>query len=125
MDLHPSPGPEALLSQADFVRALARTLLADSAAAEDVAQEALVAYLEHPPREARALRGWLASVVRNLANLRRRGEARRPVREERAARVERAPSSAEVVERESARAVPDPRAVSCVRFAAAGAAARP
>ncbi|HEX6886003.1 MAG TPA: sigma-70 family RNA polymerase sigma factor [Planctomycetota bacterium] len=104
MDPRSAPGPEALLGQADFVRALARSLLADPGAADDVAQEAFVACLERPPAQPGALRGWLASVVRKRASLWRRGEARRAGREASAARAERAPSTAEVVEREAARA---------------------
>ena len=96
--------PETLLAEADFVRALSRGLLDDPAAAEDVAQEALVAGLERPPEAAGALRGWLARVVRNLVLERGRGESRRAGREERVARTERIPSTAEVLEREAARA---------------------
>ena len=99
-----SLAPDLLLGQADFVRALARSLLADPAAAEDVSQEALVAGLERPPDEAGALRGWLARVVRNLASQRGRGEARRAARERTVARAERISSTAEVLEREAARA---------------------
>ena len=95
--------PDLLLGQADFVRALARSLLADPGAAEDVAQEALVAGLERPPQEAGALRGWLARVVRNLALQLGRGEARRAARELLVARTERTPSTTDVVEREATR----------------------
>jgi len=104
MDPRTTPGPAALLGEADFVRALARSLLADAAAADDVAQEVLVAGLGRGPEQAGALRAWLASAVRKLVHLRRRGEARRAAREERAARLERLPSTAEVVEREALRA---------------------
>jgi DNA-directed RNA polymerase specialized sigma24 family protein len=83
MDPGTTPGPTALLGEADFVRVLARSLPADAAAAEDVAQEALVAWLSRGPERAGALRAWLASAVRKLVRL---------------------PSTAEVVEREALRA---------------------
>ena len=60
----------ALLSHAEFVRRLARSLLHDEAAAEDVVQETYLAALVRPPRvtgEATA-RAWLARVVRNLSS---------------------------------------------------------
>lgn len=104
--MKPTPlalGPERLLGEADFVRALSRSLLADRAAADDVAQDALVAGLEHPPEHAGVLRAWLARVVRNFAIQRGRGEARRAAREGQVARAERIPSAAEVLEREAAR----------------------
>jgi len=96
--------PEMLIGQADFVGALSRSLLADPHAADDVAQETLLAALEAPPAEAGALRGWLARVARNFALQRGRGERRRTAREHGAARPERIPSTADVLERESARA---------------------
>jgi len=100
----PAVSPELLLGQADFVRALARRLLADPGAADDVAQEALVRGLEQPPRALSALRAWLARVTRNLAAQRARAEARRARREREAARAEALPSTAEVLARESVRA---------------------
>ncbi|MCI0340607.1 MAG: sigma-70 family RNA polymerase sigma factor [Planctomycetales bacterium] len=95
--------PEALLSHADFVRGLARSLLADEGTAEDVAQDALVAALERPPEERGRTRGWFAAVVRNLARQSWRSTARRERREAAAARPERIPGPAEIVEREAVR----------------------
>ena len=92
---------EALLAHADWVRALARTLVADPNRADDVAQEAWVAALENPPRDARNLRGWFASVVRNAASQARRSETRRTAREQAAAREEGVPDTAELVARAS------------------------
>lgn len=100
----PALFPELLLRQADFVRSLARSLLADPGAAEDVAQDAFAAALAQPPASSGALRVWLARVVRNLVAQRRRGEARRLAREERSARAESIPSVADVLQRESLRA---------------------
>ena len=98
------PSPEALLSHADFVRSLARGLLSDVQAAEDVAQETLVAALERPPRSTDGLRAWLRQVTRNFALQRLRGAGRRRAREERAAGLAHVPTPAEIVEREAARA---------------------
>ena len=95
--------PELLLGHADFVRALARSLLADPGAADDVAQEALVKGLEQPPTAVNSLRSWLARVVRNLALQHRRGDARRSGRETSVARTEHVPSTADVIEREAVR----------------------
>ncbi len=67
-----------------WVQGLARTLLRDPNAAEDVAQETLLVAMERPPREALAgpgLRRWLASVTRTLARQLVRGERRRARRE--------------------------------------------
>ncbi len=95
--------PETLLSNAGFVRSLTRSLLADSNVADDVAQETLVTALTRPPRSAHGLRSWLASVARSLARQNTRGEGRRQRREANAARAERIPSTAEIIEREELR----------------------
>jgi RNA polymerase sigma-70 factor (ECF subfamily) len=92
-----SPSPEALLSHADWVRALARTLVADPHRADDVAQEAWVDVLESPPRDSRNLRGWFASVVRHAALQVGRSEMRRETRERVAAREEALPDTADLV----------------------------
>lgn len=73
--------PDALLAQADFVRSLARSLVADPHRAEDVAQETLVAALETPPREAPAVRSWLRSVMRNVVRQTHRADSSRQARE--------------------------------------------
>ncbi len=75
-----------ILEQVGFVRSLARALVADPFLADDLAQEACLKALESPPREGKALRSWLARVVRNLAFRDFRARARRARREERAAR---------------------------------------
>jgi RNA polymerase sigma-70 factor (ECF subfamily) len=92
-----------LLSHVAWVRALARDLVPrDAHTAEDLAQDACLAALEHRPDTKRPLSGWLATVVRNLALQRRRGEVRRETREAGAARDEAAPSTLDVVEKVSA-----------------------
>jgi len=90
---------EALLAHAGWVRALAHSLVSDANAADDVAQDALTAALEHPPRSERSVRGFLASIVRNFARERSRREARREFREQVAARGDALPSTLDTVER--------------------------
>ncbi len=97
--LDPMPQPEALLQHADFLRSLARSLLRDEAAADDLVQETFRTAIEHPPARDTNLRGWLGTVARNLARMGWRGEARRRVREQAVARPGAVPSLAEVAER--------------------------
>ncbi len=94
---------ENLLVHDAFIRALARSLLADRGAAEDVAQDAWVALLERKKTKVGSLPRWISGIVRNLAKKNRRSEARRRTREETAARSEGVPSAAEILEREAAR----------------------
>ena len=96
--------PEALLSHTDFVRILARHLLEDPGAADDLAQDTLARALERPPRAAVALRAWLRTVARNFARQGARGATRRRYHEAEAARAEAVPSADEVLEREAVRA---------------------
>lgn len=72
---------EALLAQTGWMRALALGLLRDGHAADDVAQDAALAALLHPPPAGVELRPWLAQVVRRLAWRRARSERRRSERE--------------------------------------------
>lgn len=73
----PSATPEELLAHQDWIRRLARAIVADEGSAEDVVQDTWLAALRHPPATDRPLRPWLASVVRNFA--RQRLRRRRPV----------------------------------------------
>jgi len=75
------PTSEQLMVEMAWVRRLARALLRDDAAADDVAQETWLVATAERPDAARPLRPWLARVVRNLVHTRRRGEARRDQRE--------------------------------------------
>ncbi len=98
--------PEALLEHDDFLRALARSLVADDARASDVVQQAYVAALTDRaggPQRSGSLRAWLASVVRHVAGKLRRAETRRAAHERAAAKPEALPSVADVVAREQAR----------------------
>jgi RNA polymerase sigma-70 factor (ECF subfamily) len=88
-----------LLRHSEWLRALARSLVADGDAADDLVQDAWLAAARRPPDPARPARPWLAGVVRRLALFRARTEGRRRRREERAARPESLPSTEEVYER--------------------------
>ncbi|MEM7201972.1 MAG: sigma factor-like helix-turn-helix DNA-binding protein [Planctomycetota bacterium] len=95
-----STHPETLLAQRDFARRLARALLGDHDAAEDVAQQAWLRTREHEAGER-----WrrLPLVVRSLASRVRRTAARRARREAQFARPEVLPSTADVVAFEATR----------------------
>ena len=94
---------DALLVHGPFLRRLAHSLLDDAAAADDVLQQTWLTALEKRPRDPGALRGWLASITRNLAREGGRRNARRRAWEAGAARPEALPDTQEIVERESVR----------------------
>jgi RNA polymerase sigma factor (sigma-70 family) len=88
-----------LLSHSDWLRILARKLVADDATAEDLVQETWLAAMKNPPAVDRPARPWLAGVVRNLAKLRYRTETRRSKRQGVVAlEQEDLPSAAQLVE---------------------------
>lgn len=89
----------ALLAQTAWIRALARSLVADVELAEDLVQDAWVAALERPPRADRSVRGWLATVLRNRSSDLGRERGGRARREQAAARDEALPSAHDVVEK--------------------------
>jgi RNA polymerase sigma factor (sigma-70 family) len=103
--LTPMPNPadlEALLAHTEWVRALAWSLVrpdGDHRDPDDVVQETWVAVLEHPPRPERNVRGWLATVVRNVVRQDRRAGKRRQERERAGARAEALEDATAVVER--------------------------
>lgn len=74
--------PEALLAETDWMRKLARALVRDVEAADDLVQDTVVAALRARPELDRGLRPWLARVLRNFARERVRSGARRTAREE-------------------------------------------
>jgi len=94
---------EELLAQDTWVRALARRLVADEHAAEDVVQDAWVSALRSPPGRRSTARIWLARVVRNRAFSLRRSAGHRESREREAARSESLPSVDRLMERETVR----------------------
>lgn len=93
-----TPAPPTLddtLTQTEWVRRLARSLVSD-ADADDLAQDALEASLSAPGPVSK---GWLAGVLKNLAAFRHRSTSRRVRREASVPDVEPAPTPVEVLER--------------------------
>ena len=88
-----------LLSHSAWVRALAGRLVSDTAQADDLAQDTLLAALERPPGNGGSLKPWLATVLRQRLAFWRRGEANRRSRERERAAREALPSSDELLER--------------------------
>lgn len=80
------PDVELLLRHQEWVRNLARQLVADPATAEDVAQETLLAAATRAPADLREPRGWLRKVAQNAARAFARSTKRRTRREHAAAR---------------------------------------
>ncbi len=93
------PSIEALLKHAEWVRTVARRLVADESTADDIVQDSWLAALKRPPEHAGQLRGWLARVLSNKARERGRAESRRKFREERASKPEGGVSMDELAER--------------------------
>ncbi|HEV7555151.1 MAG TPA: sigma-70 family RNA polymerase sigma factor, partial [Kofleriaceae bacterium] len=90
---------ELLLAEMIWVRRLARALLRDVDAADDVAQDAWLVASKHAPDD-RPLRPWLARVVLNLVRMRGRGATRRQLRELATGDdAQTVPTSEELVER--------------------------
>ena len=79
---------ESLLQHRAFVQRLARSLVRDEHAAQDLVQETWLEALRRPPSSASGVRAWLARVVRSRAQNTSRGELRRAFRERAAARSE-------------------------------------
>ncbi len=94
--------PELLSEHASSLRGLARRLLGDAHAAEDVVQETWITALERPPRTLERFGSWLRAVARGLALRRLRGEDRRRRREQRGARAEAGDPADETAERRQA-----------------------
>ncbi len=94
---------EQLFSQEAWAIRLARRLTHDEREAEELVQEAWVAALRNPPAEKRALRTWLARVLRNLALQHRREEESRGRHEREAEFGPEAPDTADVATWEETR----------------------
>lgn len=99
MHSEPLPTADLLISHMNWIRALARHLVADAVQADDLAQDTCLVALSHAPRDSSRVRGWLASVMRNLARQRGRSDDRRQARESFAARPEASESTGALVER--------------------------
>jgi RNA polymerase sigma factor (sigma-70 family) len=90
---------DELMAEMGWVRRLARGLLRDSAAADDIAQDAWLVASERAPEDDRPLRPWLHRVVLNLVRMRSRSETRRDAREQASGEERAMPSSEELLER--------------------------
>jgi RNA polymerase sigma-70 factor (ECF subfamily) len=99
MDAPDRRDPEVLLAHAGWIRALARSLVRDASAADDLVQDTWLAAFEHPLRSDGSLRAFLSAIARNFARSRAREESRREIREQVAARPEALPSALDTVER--------------------------
>ncbi|MEO0649602.1 MAG: RNA polymerase sigma factor, partial [Planctomycetota bacterium] len=108
-----------------WLSGLARALLRDAHAADDLVQDTVVAALERPRPSDASPRAWLGGVARRLALRQRRGDLRRGDREWLVARSEVLPDSSELVERldsaerltAAVRSLPEPyRRVLLLRF---------
>ncbi len=75
------PNIDRLLAERDWMRALARSLVVDEHAAEDLVQDATVVALTRPPDQVHAMRAWLRRVIRSVHLNRLRGDDRRAARE--------------------------------------------
>jgi len=83
-------GARELAAHGAWLRRLARDLVRDADAAEELVQDTYVAALQHPPAGGVAsMRAWLATIVRNLARDRARAEAGRRAREAATAKADR------------------------------------
>ena len=67
MASRPSVPIETLLSQREWVRSLARRLVAGEAEADDLAQQVWVDALRSPPERDDGIRGWFATLLRRRA----------------------------------------------------------
>jgi len=94
---------ELLTTQGHALRGLARSLLGDPQAADDVVQETWLTCLRRPQVLPERMSAWLGTVARRLALRRLRGEERRGGRERAAAVPERLEDAAQrSLEREEA-----------------------
>ncbi len=96
-----------LVADRDAFRRLARSLVRDDAAADDLLQGAALRAIERSPTDAgtpiRSMRGFLARVIRNLGGETRRADSRRLAREQAGSLPEATPSAAELAARHEQR----------------------
>jgi RNA polymerase sigma factor (sigma-70 family) len=88
---------DSLLAQARWVEGFARALVREDS--DDVAQDAWLAAIQHPPATTGSPRPWFATVMRNLKRMRFRGAARRRAREEASAPEDHVPTPGELAHR--------------------------
>ncbi len=79
---------ESLLEYEPFVRKVLRNMVEGEDQLNDLVQETWVRVLRRPPADRNGVRGWLATVARNLARDAKRGNSRRLEREKVVARPE-------------------------------------
>jgi RNA polymerase sigma-70 factor (ECF subfamily) len=91
--------PELYLAEAGWMRSMARQLLRDEHAADDVLQEVWLAARRAGPREGTSARAWIRSVARKLTLRRRRDDDARRGHEGSAAQRDDAPRPENAVER--------------------------
>ena len=77
----PAVSLDTLLAQRSWIRALARSLVRDASAVDDIEQDVYVAAMQGPRVET-CVRGWLRTVVKNAVYQRHRRDSRRTAREE-------------------------------------------
>ena len=99
----PATPLEDLLANDAWIRSLARHLVSDEHAAEDLVQDTWLVALEREQERPNRVRAWLGGVLRNLAGKRNRDLARRNEHERQGARPDRLPSVAEVMDQETTR----------------------
>lgn len=100
----PLPDVSELLNHAEWLQRLARSLVRDDAAAEDLVQDTWLTALRTGPRDGERARPWLARVLQNRLRSVERSKKRRGRREAEVAPHEALPSTAALSERaESAR----------------------
>ncbi len=94
---------DELLAHADWVRALARSLVKDESRVDDVVQQTLLTALEHAPAKVRSWRAWITTVLRNVVRRDERTEKRRTHRERLAYQEGRVPTPEQIADREQVR----------------------
>lgn len=89
---------EQLTAEMAWIRRLARALVRDESAADDIAQDTWLAAAGNVPDD-RPLRPWLSRVVMNVVRMRFRGESRRGARETRVEKPEAVATAEELIDR--------------------------
>jgi RNA polymerase sigma-70 factor (ECF subfamily) len=73
---------DRLMAHTGWVRRLARTLVRDPAAADDLAHDALLVALDRPPEVREGIRSWFGRVLTNRLRMDARASRRRAAREQ-------------------------------------------
>ncbi|MBI3817369.1 MAG: sigma-70 family RNA polymerase sigma factor [Planctomycetes bacterium] len=100
---HTPTTPEDLLNYDRFIRSIARRLMIEGDAADDVVQQTYMAALEKSPAAPDRIRSWIGSIARNFALEFHRKESLRIRHERAAARPESLPSAADIAAIEETR----------------------